>query len=131
MRSDPGCDCGLTWPPEGEGAEMEMYCVSLPPKPKGCYVINHTLRVYSSRRPPRWERFWTRRLLGWQWEGDADEAAAKAVSRLPAAANGKPPWLRRAWPWLIDALFLLLLFCAVFGALELVRYLTEAADKTL
>lgn len=39
-------------------------------KKVGCYVVNDSLRFYLTTKPTKWNRFWTKILIGWKWEDD-------------------------------------------------------------
>ncbi len=42
------------------------------PAPVGYWVISDSFHVPGRHRPSRWNRFWTKMLLGWQWEESPD-----------------------------------------------------------
>ena len=37
------------------------------PKPAGYWIISGSFHIPVKRRPSRWNRFWVKLLLGWEW----------------------------------------------------------------
>ncbi len=42
------------------------------PAPAGHWIIGGSFNVSVWHRPSRWNRFWTKLLLGWEWEEAPD-----------------------------------------------------------
>lgn len=40
------------------------------PKDAGRWVIGGTFNVSVRRRPSKWNQFWVKLLLGWEWRDD-------------------------------------------------------------
>ena len=48
----------------------ERILIYEPPKIAGAWTIGGNWYCYTSKAPTKWQQFWTKRLLGWEWQSN-------------------------------------------------------------